>query len=449
MRQMPQSEEAEHGVLGSMLISPMKVVPLALEKLTAGDFYGGTIKNPSPCGIVFALIVECFNNGTPVDVITATNLLRERQQLEKVGGAAFITHLHTYTPTAASAPFYIDIVQSKAALRSTILECEAIAEAAYKDQPIQEIDERVHALASERSKSVSTGTKVEPMQSLVMGALERLEARHNGDKSTKGIGSGFPALDRKTNGWHPGQMIVIAAPEKQGKSSFARQLVDHAATVEKVPVAVFSYEMSREEIVDAMLLSSAQVDIADVNDGQTSEAGFNRLHASASKLAQAPIYIFDESFSTLAQYKANLRRAVKEYGVKLAMVDYLQLIAGDGDDKSREREVAAVSRATKQMAKELHIPILILCQLNEDGKTRESRAIQQDADKLIVIKHENPENEDGGTAWLDIKLSRSGAKGPVPVIWRPTFTRFDNAAIAPKQKPKDFATRPVTDDDFN
>lgn len=424
-RQMPHNSEAEQSLLSSMMNDPATIIPLYLKHTRGGEFYEHRHET------IATALAEMYGRGAPVDLITLTQEMRDRRKLDAVGGPAYLTGLLHFTPTTSEAEHHLLLLQNLAAKRQIIQVASALAFDAYEPgMDLNELDDRVHALAADRAKVASTGTTVRTAKQRMELAMERLEARHEGKGKLRGIGSGNGALDRKTGGWQGGQMIVIGAATKGGKSSLARQFVEHAAVVEKRTVAIFSHEMGQEEVDDCMIASLARVDLQRLDSGTISEAEFNRIGHAVGKLADTKTFVFDEAHVTLPQYRANLRRAVQEFGAELIVVDYLQLVAGQGDETSREREVASVSRTTKLMAKELNVPIVILCQLNDQNDPRESRAIKMDLDKFIVIEHEDPEAEGDGKAWLNVKLQRGGAKGKVPVMWRPAITRFD--ALAPE-----------------
>lgn len=430
---LPHSLEAEQGVLGSMLCAPATVIPLVADALSAHDFY-------LPAHVtIFPLLVQAWMEGTPLDIITLTDLLRDADKLDTlkgkvqdsdqlfdVGGPTYVSHLLTFTPTAANVDWYLATVQAKARLRRTHLVAKEVAEAALLGgADAEELAERLQLLLTGLARAASTGSVAASMADLIPDAIDRLEARYEGRGKLRGIGSGLGLLDKLTGGWQAGQMIVVAAREKEGKSSLARQFVLEAAIARDKSVAFFSHEMSREEITDALISTRARVDSRRIENGTITEADFLSITQAANALKNKSIYVFDEADSSVLQFRANARRAVREFGCHLIVLDYLQLVNGTGSEEKRHEAVAAVSRNVKLAAKELGVPIIVLSQLNKDGATRESMAIQQDLDRLIVIEHENPEAEGDGKAWIKVKLSRGGPKGSVPVMWRPAITCFD------------------------
>lgn len=423
---LPHNLDAETGLIGSMLLDAAGVCPM-VERLAHDAWY-------QPAHLTVAnILLTAARDGTPMDIITLTAALRAAGQLEAVGGAGAVSHFMTFTPTAANAGYYLGIVKDMAKLRRIHLTAAAVAQAALDQHaPPDALSEQLQQLLTSLAREASTGSHVATMAELVPDAITRLEERHAGKGKLRGIPSGLGLLDRLTGGWQGGQMIVIGAREKEGKSSLARQFVLEAAVVRNVPTAIFSHEMSREEITDALIATRARVDSRRIEDGLISETDFANITRAAEVLAQAPIFIFDEADSSVLQFRANARRAVQEHGCGLIVLDYLQLIGGGGGrrERSREEDVSEVGRNVKLAAKELNIPIIVLSQLNADGYTQYARAIQQHLDKFIVIEHENPEAEGDGKAWIRLKLSRGGPKGSVLTMWRPAITRFD--ALAPE-----------------
>ncbi len=424
-RALPHALEAETGLIGSMLLDPANVCPM-VERMARDAWYW-------PAHLTVAtLLLTAFRDGRPMDLITLTSALRENGQLDAVGGPAAVTHFYNFTPTAVNAPYYLEIVEGAAWKRRLIIRTTELTALAYASgTDIANLSEQLQQLLTGLAQEASTGSDVSSMADLIPEAVTRLEERHAGKGKLRGISSGLGLLDRLTNGWQCGQMIVVAAREKEGKSSLARQFVLEAAVGHDVPTAIFSHEMSRDEITDALIATRARVDSRRIEDGTCSEADFANIGRAATLLARAPIFIFDEADSSVLQFRANVRRAVREHGCRLIVLDYLQLVAGSDDSESREQAVSEVGRNAKLAAKELDVPIIVLSQLNKDGVTQYARAIQQHLDKLIHIEHENPEAEGDGKAFIKVKLQRGGPKGTVPVMWRPAITRFD--PLAPEQ----------------
>jgi replicative DNA helicase len=442
-RAPPHSAEAEQGVLGSMLIAPQEAIPAAIEKISEPYFYIPAHQ------IIYRVLVEQWNAGHAIDLITFTQTLRDQNLLETIGGAVFVTSLFTFVPTAANIDYYLEIVRDKYVLRQIISTCTEGVRRAYEEQG------EVNALLDEVEQSVfdvseaQTRVQLEPMKNHVMGALERIEKLFENKGSISGIPTGFKDLDRMTSGLQPAEMIVIAARPSMGKTAFAMNVAEHIAVQQKLPVAIFSLEMSSQQLVQRMLCSRARVTLERARDGFLSEADFPKLTHAASHLAEAPIFIDDSAAITILELRAKARRLKSRESIGLVVIDYLQLLRGTsrrGQD-NRQLEISEISAGIKSLAKELNIPVIVVAQLNRNpemrtgsGKgrprladLRESGSIEQDADVVGLLVREEyyadteEERDDlEGKAELIIAKQRNGPVGEIKLTFLKEFTRFED-----------------------
>src|SRR5947209_104400 len=441
-RTLPHSVEAEQGVLGSMLISPREIIAEAVEKINEEYFYIPAHQT------IYGVLVELWNAGAGIDLITFTQTLRDRNILDAVGGAAFVTNLFTFVPTAANVGYYLEIVREKYILRQIIAAATESVRRAYEEQDevnalLDEVEAKILAVGEDRYKAQMLGMKEQ-----VMGALESIEQLGERRGGITGIPTGFHELDRMTNGLHAGEMIVIAARPSMGKTALAMNIAEHVAINSKLPVAVFSLEMSSQQLVQRLLCSRARVNLQKVRDGFLAERDFPSLTAAASKLAEAQIFIDDSASLSILELRAKARRLKAQKDIKLIVVDYLQLLRSTTRraQDNRQLEISEISAGLKGLAKELKVPVLVLAQLNRQpeartgGKPRlsdlrESGSIEQDADLVgllvrpeIYEEDEEARAEKAGEAELIIAKQRNGPVGEIPLTFLKEFTRFETRA---------------------
>lgn len=434
--------EAEQGVLGSMLISPRETIAEAVEKINEDYFYVPAHQT------VYSYLVELWNTSQGIDLITFTQALRDRNVLEAVGGAAFVTSLFTFVPTAANVGYYLEIVREKFILRQIIAAATESVRRAYEEQDevdnlLDEVEAKILAVGEDRFKGTMPGMKEQ-----VMGALESIEQLWERRGGITGISTGFAELDRMTNGLHDGEMVVIAARPSMGKTALAMNIAEHVAISSKLPVAVFSLEMSSQQLVQRLLCSRARVNLQKVREGFLAERDFPSLTAAASKLAEAEIYIDDSAGLSILELRAKARRLKSQKGIQLIVVDYLQLLRSmtRRAQDNRQLEISEISAGLKGLAKELKIPIIVLAQLNRQpearsgGKPRlsdlrESGSIEQDADLVGLLvrpelyeEDEDARAEKAGEAELIIAKQRNGPVGEVALTFLKEFTRFEDRA---------------------
>jgi len=447
-RTLPHSLEAEQGVLGSMLISPTDVIGLCVERIDEHHFYQPTHQT------IYLTLVEFWNDGHPADFITLTQNLRDRKLLDAVGGAAYVTFLFNFVPTAANASYYLEIVREKYILREIIGTCTDAAARAYDEQGevntlLDDVEQRVLAIGENRFKE-----QMPAMKDQVMEAVETIEKLYERKGTITGLETGFKNFDHMTQGLHPAEMVVIAARPSMGKTAFAMNIAEHVAVVGNHPVAIFSLEMSSQQLVMRLLGSRARVNLSKLRDGFLTERDFPSLMAAAGKLAESKIYIDDTPGLSILELRAKARRFKKMHDIKLIVIDYLQLLRSTSRraQDNRQLEVAEISSGIKALAKELKIPIIVLAQLNRNpenragdskgrprlGDLRESGSIEQDADLvgLLVRKKYYEDDEDakeeaGGEAELIIAKQRNGPTGDVKLTFLEQYTRFEDRADIP------------------
>ncbi len=444
-RTLPYSSEAEMGVLSSMLIAPREVIGECVEVATEEHFH-----LPAHATI-YAILVEFWNENKPLDFITLTQVLKDRGLLDQVGGPFFVTSLFTYVPTAANVRHYLGIVREKYILRRIITDCTECAARAYDHQDevdtlLDDVEQKVFAITDQRT----TG-QLPRMKDQVMEALESIEQLYERRGSISGLPTGFSDLDRMTDGLHPAQMFVIAARPSMGKTALAMNIAEHVALVAQKPVAVFSLEMSAQQLVQRLLCSHARVNLQQVRDGFLSERDFPSLTDAASKLAKSNMFIDDTPSISILEFRAKARRLKAQHDIALIAIDYLQLLRSTSRraQDNRQLEIAEISAGIKALAKELAIPILVLAQLNRNPESRggeskgrprlsdlrESGSIEQDADVVgLLVREEYYADTDEekeaseGKATLILAKQRNGPTGDVKLTFLKQFTRFEDSA---------------------
>ncbi len=417
----PHSPEAEQGVLGCVLLSPNECMGECIEKLKAGAEVFYDLRHQT----IFGAIAEMYDAREAVDVITLQQHLKNKQLLEEVGGIAYLSALPDVVPSSANLDYYLDIVLEKWLLRKMIHTCTEVV-----------------------SESRVQGT-TDKIKDLVKRAINTIEDFHQRQGMLTGLGTGFTDLDKMTSGFHAGEMIVIAARPSMGKTSLAMNIAEHVAIDQKIPVGVFSLEMTADSLVLRMLCSRSRVNMRNVRDGFLAERDFPKLTGAAGKLANAPLFIDDSSGLSILQLRAKARRMHQQFGVKLFVVDYLQLLHSTARRaENRQQEIADISNGIKALAKELEVPVIVLSQLNreierEKGRPprlsdlRESGAIEQDADLVGLLYKPKSGDEDDAAPSVEedavpvnllIAKQRNGPTGDVNLTFLKSYTRFESAA---------------------
>ncbi len=444
-RTLPQSNDAEKGLLCSALLSPAGVMGDCVERIGENHFY-----HP-PHQTIYAVMIEQWKDSKPVDFITLTQILSDRGQLEACGGPATISELFTFVPTAANASFYLEIVREKFLLRSMITTCTEAAARCYEEQGevkvlLDDVEKSVMAIGEDRFK----GTLPE-MKAMVMTAIEEIEALYKNKGGLTGISTGFKVLDQMTGGMRGSEMFVIAARPSMGKTAFSMNIAEHVAVHLGKAVGVFSLEMSSSQLVQRLLCSCARVNLQRIRDGFLSQADSNKIYKAAKSLVDSRIFIDDTPGITILELRAKARRLHSQHGIELIVIDYLQLLRSSSKraQENRQIEIAEISAGVKALAKELNIPVIVLAQLNRNPESRtgaskgkprisdlrESGSIEQDADIVgllvrseIYEDDEEAKQEKAGEAELIIAKQRNGPIGEIPLSFLKEFTRFEDRA---------------------
>jgi replicative DNA helicase len=442
----PHAPEAEQGVLGCILLSPNECLGECIQKIKteAEVFYD--LRHQT----IYRALVEMYDRREAIDIITLQQRLADRQQLEPIGGIPYLNSLQDGVPSAANLSYYLEIVQEKFLLRKMIHTCTDVIGRVYDfDGDVEALLDQVESEVLRMNESRVQGG-VAPIRQLVTEAIQTTENFFNRKGELGGVGTGFPDLDKMTDGLHGGEMIVIAARPSMGKTSLAMNIAEHAALQQKIPVGVFSLEMTAESLVLRMLCSIARVNLRNIREGFMSETDFPKLTGSAGRLANAPLFIDDTPGLSILQLRARARRLAQQYGIKLFVIDYLQLLHSTArrSQENRQQEIADISGGIKALAKELKVPVLVLSQLNRElerdknrrprlSDLRESGAIEQDADLVgLLYKPSSADDEDGGPTEepdgipvnLLIAKQRNGPTGDVNLTFLKPYTRFESAA---------------------
>lgn len=426
----PHSVEAEESVLGAVLLSA-EATNIALEKLHGEDFYRPAHQQ------VFEAVQRLFDENEPIDAVTVSEVLRRDGSLELMGGIDFLTRLLDAVPTTSNIEYYADIVEEHALRRRLIRVAGTIGSIAGEMQePIADVLDRSEQeifLVSERR----VGAGLASIDPLLGPAIEKAEELQRLGEEVTGIPTGFRDLDRKLAGLHPTNLLIVAARPGMGKTALVLNIAQNVALQGK-PVAIFSLEMSREEIVSRMLCAAGRIDSQRLRTGHLTESDFTKLSNAASQLYKKPIFVDDSPGLTVTEIRAKSRRLRRRPGLGLVIVDYLQLMHGSGGE-NRQQEIALISRSLKNLARELEVPVIAVSQLNraleqrEDkrprlGDLRESGALEQDADVVMFIyrdEYYNPDKvESKGIAEVVIAKHRQGAVGKVAMTFLPEFTLF-------------------------
>ena len=447
-RVLPQSQDAELGVLGSVLLDPRTIMGLCIEQKILPDHF-----HIPANATIYETLRELYDTNSPIDFIILTQILKDRGLLDKVGGPAFVTGLFTFVPTAANANFYIEILKEKYTLRQIITTCTEFAARSYDEQEnVDEFLDRVETKIFEISQS-RLGDKTFNIKTAVMEAVEDIDQLYQRRGEITGLPTGFTDFDKMTNGLHAAEMTVIAARPSMGKTAFAMNIAEHVALTGGHAVGIFSLEMSSKQLVQRLLCSRAKVNLGKVRDGFMADRDFHNLTEAAAKLAKSKILIDDTAGLNILELRAKSRRMKSEHDIKLIVIDYLQLLKSPSKraQDNRQLEIAEISSGVKALAKELNIPIIVLAQLNRNpearagGKPRlsdlrESGSIEQDADLVgLLVRSEyyaeddEQRQETAGEAELIIAKQRNGPVGEVPLTFLKEFTRFeDRARTAPQ-----------------
>jgi len=431
--------EAEQAVLGGILIDN-EAIHQVLEIIEVEDFYKESHRK------IFLVFLELYEQNQPIDLVTVCESLQKKEQLEEVGGATFLASLVEVIPTASNIAYYAKIVKEKSILRKLINRATYIINqcVAPTDENIEEILDKAEQSIFEISEQ-RIQTSYYPLKELIKSTFQTIQSITQKDTSIPGITgipTGFIDFDHLTSGFQPSDLIIIAGRPSMGKTAFALNIATNAATKYKIPVGIFSLEMSKEQLTTRMLCAEAKVDSKKLRSGFLAEHDWQLLIEAASVLSEAPIFVDDTPAISVLELRAKARRLKSEHNISLIIIDYLQLMKGKDGNERREQEISEISRSLKALAKELNIPVIALSQLNrkvEDRENkrprladlRESGAIEQDADLIVFlyrdeVYNQREDNPNRGIAEIIIGKHRNGPLGKVKLAFLEKFTSFEN-----------------------
>jgi replicative DNA helicase len=428
----PQNLEAEQSVLGAILIDN-NALPRCLEILDPEDFYKLSHRK------IFFAMTDLFDKNEPIDLITLTDQLKKNDELEAVGGIAYLSLMVNMVPTAANVRYHSHIVREKALLRGLVQSANEIASKVYEDnldaEDLVDYAERSIFKISDKRVKASFVT----LKEVIRDSFEMIEQLYDKKETVTGVSSGFRDLDDLTTGFQKGDLIIVGGRPSMGKTAFALNIAQHVGLELREPVAIFSLEMAREQLAIRMLCAEAMVNSNSIRKGFIKKEDWHKLTSAASNLTGAPIFIDDTSGITVLELRAKARRLKIEHGLSLVIVDYLQLMRGKGSFERREQEISDISRSLKGLAKELSVPVIAVSQLNRSveqrrpptpilADLRESGAIEQDADVIIFLYRDEIYNKEAkkGHSEVIIAKQRNGPTGTVHLAFMSTCTRFLN-----------------------
>lgn len=435
-RVLPHSIEAEQSVIGSMLMDREAVIA-ASEIITGSDFY------QQQYGIMFDAMVELFNEGKPVDLVTLQDRLKEKDVPPEVSSLDFVRDIITIVPTSANVKSYATIVSEKAVLRRLIKTTEEIANTCYAGK------EPLENILADTEKSIfdllqnKGGQEFVPIKQVAINVLEKIEDAYRNQGTVTGIPSGFIDLDYKLSGFQPSDFILIAARPSMGKTAFVLNVVDYVSVRKNLPCMVFSLEMSKEQLVNRMLSMESRVDSQKLRTGTLSDSDWDAVVEGIGTIGNSKLIIDDTPGISIMELRSKCRKVKLEYGLSIVIIDYLQLMSGSGKGgENRQQEISEISRSLKALARELNAPVIALSQLSRACETRpdhrpmlsdlrESGAIEQDADMVMFLYRDDyyhKDTENPNIAEVIIAKQRNGPIGTVNLLWRPELTKFENLA---------------------
>jgi replicative DNA helicase len=427
----PQNIEAEMATLGSMLIDD-NIIPEILEVIDADCFYRQEHK------LIFNSIVSLADNRKKADILTISEDLSRKKLLEKIGGAAYLTTLVDFVPTSANAVHYAEIVKEKNILRSLIDNATQIVDLVYKEEePVSGLLDQAERLIFEISDKRAQGGYVH-IKEVIKDGIELIESLYHKKSHVTGVATGYNDFDIRTAGLQKGDLIIVAGRPSMGKSAFALSIAENVGVESKIPVAVFSLEMSKEQVTQRLLCSQAKVDAHSVRTGFLQPSQWPYLTSAAGRLSEAPIYIDDTPALNIFEIRAKARRLKARHDIQLIIVDYLQLVRSARRIESRQQEISDISQGLKALAKELSVPVIAVSQLSRAVESREgnrpklsdlreSGAIEQDADVVTLLFREeyyNPTDQNKGLAEVIIAKQRNGPVGSIMFTFLKEYMRF-------------------------
>ena len=432
-RIMPNNLEAEQSVVGSMIMDREAII-VASELLIREDFYH------QQYGVLFEAMVELFNEEKPVDVVTLQNRLREKDVPAELSSMEFVGELVTSVPTSANIKYYANIVKEKAMLRRLIKVNEDIANQCYLDRDsvediMADTEKQIFNLLQNRS-----GEDFGPIKQIVISALEKIELASKKKGNVTGIATGFVDLDYRTSGLQPSDLVLVAARPSMGKTAFVLNIAQYVAFHHNLATAIFSLEMSKEQLVNRLFALEARVDAQLLRSGNLADSDWEKLIEGAGTIGKSKLIIDDTPGISISELRSKCRKYKLEHDLKLVIIDYLQLMSGSGRSDSRQQEISDISRSLKGLARELNVPVIALSQLSRQveqrpdhrpmlSDLRESGAIEQDADVVMFIYRDdyyNKDTVDKNIAEIIIAKQRNGPIGTVNLVWLPQYTKFVN-----------------------
>ena len=432
-RILPHSPEAEQSVIGSMIMSRDAIVE-ASEIITGADFY------QQQYGIVFEAMIELHDEGKAVDLITLQERLKEKDLPPEISSMEFVRDLLSAVPTSANVKYYAEIVAEKSMLRKLIKTTEEITNACYlgkeKTQDILEVTEKkIFDLVQNRGSE-----EFVPIRQVVLNAIEKIEKASRSQGSVTGIPTGFIDLDYKMSGFQPSDLILVAARPSMGKTAFVLNIAQYMAFHNDVTAAIFSLEMSKEQLVNRLLALESKVDSQNIRTGNLEDEEWAKLIEGANIIGKSHLIIDDKPGISISELRSKCRKYKMEHNLGVIFIDYLQLMTGSGRSESRQQEISEISRSLKALARELNVPVVALSQLSRAveqrpdhrpmlSDLRESGAIEQDADVVMFIYRDdyyNKDSENKNIAEIIIAKQRNGPIGTVNLVWLPNYTKFVN-----------------------
>ncbi len=440
-RELPYSQDAEIAVIGSALTNPHSVAESA-EIVRTNDFYFPQNRE------IYSAILELFNENEPIDFITVSNRLSQNDKLDAVGGITYLRNAASNVPTTRHVTYYSNIIKDKATLRSLIQCSNAISDLAYSEaDKVERVVSQAEQLIFDISASRDKGA-ILPMGEIFLGSYQEIVANSMNDSGITGLDTGFAELNRRTGGFHGGELIIIAGRPGMGKSSLAVNIAEHISISNKKTVAVFNLEMPKEQIVNRIICSQAMVNLGKIRTGDMTGEDWEKIGSIVDRIAAAPMYIDDTASITVSEIRAKCRRLKQTKDLQLIVIDYLQLMQSSGRSDSRQEEIAEISRSLKVLAKELNIPVIALSQLSRASETRsdkrpmlsdlrESGQIEQDADLIMFLYRDdyyNKDTDEKNLAECIIAKHRSGEPGTFKLGWKGEYTKFSNVEFVLKEE---------------
>ncbi len=432
-RVLPHSIEAEQSVIGSMIIDREAIVA-ATEIVSEQDFYS------KQYGVLFETMVELNDEGKPVDLVTLQDKLREKDVPPEVSSLEFVRDLITAVPTSANVKYYASIVAEKATLRKLIRLNEEIANTCYTGKEsleviLEETEKKTFELVQKRNSG-----EFVPIRQVVINAMDKIEQASKNKGAVTGIPTGFIDLDFRTAGLQPSDLILVAARPSMGKTAFVLNIAQYMAFHENKTVAIFSLEMSKEQLVNRLFSLESKVDSQKIRTGNLSDQDWEKLIESAGVIGKSNLIIDDTPGISIAELRSKCRKYKLEHNLAIIIIDYLQLMSGSGKSDSRQQEISDISRSLKSLARELSVPVVALSQLSRAveqrpdhrpmlSDLRESGAIEQDADVVMFIYRDDYYNHDTelkNIAEIIIAKQRNGPIGTIQLVWLPDYTKFAN-----------------------